>query len=698
MNVISKLYSIIVICIFGFIVFTSMKPTLEDMQLNPLDHFRITDMEYQAVLADPLYGETVLHVTEKITFDVRASSRANRYWELWRDLCENETEKGLKAKFDVKSVKEILPDGSSIEYAQSPTLYWYDSDYRSSASAFGKGPYKWYHSPGPYNESQRRYEALFFYVDGVYRQKITYEIEYDLYNSVLKYEDCCDLYLIPYEGHTITYLDSFYGEILIPYSSMPAKGNYEVFTYGTSGKDEAFLVEESADKYPGYYTFTFDLDKDDLKFAPYNKYIEFELVAFNEDYDAFAKSAPDNFYSQTDALEEIYADHQEYVDMANSYKTKKAVALGICAALTGLLIMMYLRMPNRIRFKHVFYEPEHYYDFYREVPGDLDPYFAAVLAQCKHKKIKDDSSIYSALLLSLAQKQYVQLMDMGDDVEIKILRPATAGQNNSGSTPDTIATNDQYIMYTEETPVELTVCETYYFNLLVRHTYGDRIMMSDFRNKVVNDISNTADFADNMKNAVVNIGVAMGYFQKAEYDQVQKQIQGRAKFLLWAGIILLVPVNLISYFTRMDLVFGGYTLLGLACLVMAWLFQKKSYRYPLLTELGETEYAKWYGLYKYLSSKPLMTDSTILDLAVWERYLVYATAFGLSDKINEAIKIRCPEFKYNEKLRDSGYQTRHFHHRTGRRFRSGVRTGTYRSNSYSYGGSGRYGGGGGGGH
>ena len=693
----SKIYAIIMVCVFGFFVFTAAIPTLDDMQLNPLDHARITDMEYQAVLEDPLFDETVLHVTERITFDVRAASHDNLYWELWRDLSE-ETTDGLTAKYDVKSVTEILSDGTRVEYDESPKLYWDDFDYTSAASARGLGPNKWYHSPGPYNESQRRYEAVFFYVNGVYRKKLTYEIEYDLYNVVLKYEDCCDLYLIPYYGHTITYLDSFYGEILIPNLSMPAKGNYEVFTYGTSGKDESFEVEESADKYLGYYTFTFDLDKDDLKFAPYNKYIEFELVAFNEDYDAFAESAPDNYYSDENALDEIFAEHQEYVDMVNQYQIKKVVRLGICAAIAVLLVVMYLRMPNRIRSKHVFYEPEHYYDFYREVPGDLDPYFAAVLAQCKHKKIKDDSSIYSALLLSLAQKQYVALMDMGDDVEIRILRPATAGQNASGSAADTITTNDKYIMYTEDTPAELTVCETYYFNLLVRHTYGDRIMMSTFRNKVVSDVSNTADFADNMKNAVVNIGVAMGYFQKAEYDQVQKKIQGYAKFLLWAGIILLGPMNLISHFTRMDLVFGGYTLLGVACLVFAWLFQKKSYRYPLLTELGETEYAKWYGLYKYLNSKPLMTESTLLDLAVWERYLVYATAFGLSDKINEAIKIRCPEFSYNEKLRDSGYQTKHFHHRTGRHFRSGVRTGASINNTYSYGGSGRYGGGGGGGH
>lgn len=693
-------YTIFYILIFGvpilFILIAALQPTLEDMQLNPFDHARITDMEYRAVLEDPLFDETVLHVTEKMTFDVRAASRDNLYWELWRDLSEEETD-GLTARYEVKSVTEILPDGTRIPYPESDELYWEDWDY--TTDAYGKGPGKWYHSPGPYNESRRRYEAVFFYVDGLFREKVTFEIEYDLYNVVLKYADCCDLYLIPYYGHTITYLDSFYGEILIPDLSMPAKGNYEVFTYGTRAKNEAFEVKESDTKYPGYYTFTFDLDEEDLKFTPSNQYIEFELVAFGEDYDAFAESAPDNYYSHTNALEEIFAEHEEYVDMVAQYKVKKAVAFGICVAIAILLLIMYLRTDKSIQSKHIFYEPEAYYDFYREIPGDLDPYFAAALAQCKHKKIKDDSHIYSALLLSLAQKEYVALTDLGDDVEIRILRPANAAQNSASNiTPDTFVTNDQYIMYTEDTPAELTVCETYYFNLLVRHTHGDRIMMSTFRRKVTTDFSNTADFADNMANAVVNIGVANGYFQKAEYDQIQKKLQNRAKFLLWTGIILLLPVNLISYFTRMDLSLGGYTLLGAVCVLFAWLFQQKSYHYPLLTDLGETEYAKWRGLYNYLSSKPLMTENTILDLAVWERYLVYATAFGLSDKINEAIKIRCPQFTYNEKYRDSGYQSKHFYHRTGRRFRSSVRTGTYNNSSYSYGGSGRYGGGGGGGH
>ena len=72
----------------------------------------------------------------------------------------------------------------------------------------GYGPRKWYHSKGPYNESARQYECVFFYVDGLYREKVTFEIEYEMYNAALRYNDCSELYLSLYSEDTIKYLQS----------------------------------------------------------------------------------------------------------------------------------------------------------------------------------------------------------------------------------------------------------------------------------------------------------------------------------------------------------------------------------------------------------------------------------------------------------------------------------------------------------
>ncbi len=695
-----------VIFIFFFIGTTGMFSWISDLQLNPFDYARITELDYRAEVVDEPDEETYVHVTERITFDIHAASRSNGFWELWRDLPEDETD-GLRAQYQVRSVTKILPDGGRIPYPESPQLYWEDEDYTNSYR--GLGPDKWYHSPGPYNESRRQYECVFFYVNDLYREEVVYELEYDVYNVVLKYNDCCDLYLYPYYGTTIQYLDSFTGEILIADKDMPSKGNYDVFTYGT--KAESFPIEESDSLNPGYHTFCFDLDEDDLKFRTYNSYLEFELVAHGDDYNIFADYAPDNLYSDEDVLDEIYEEQQYYANIAGKYRIYKLIALATCIALSVGVILLVKKVDGWICSKHIFYSTDNHPEYYRDIPSDLDPNFAAFLAFSKDKKQKDDSGVYSALLLSLARKKYITLTEICNDVEIRILNRPQSNNNNSAyldrlfngnpsAEPDAFTVNGQYIMNTDEAAQfePLTPCEEYYFNLLIRQSYSNTITMSDFQSRVMNDYENSKSFMDCMKNSIVNIGISEGYFQKADYAQPKKQINGKATLSIIIGLILLIPVNLISYQNRMDLAFGGYTILGLTCILAGLYMRKEARKYILFTALGEEEYGKWRGLYNFLNSETLMNERTIIELPIWEKYLVYATAFGLSEKIIEAIKIRCPEFDSQTTYRNSGYHSRHFYHRTGRRVRSSVRSGSSFSSAGSYYGGGRDGGGGGGGH
>ena len=151
---------------------------------GPNDYARITDVEYKAVLDDSVPGEAKMIVTERLTYDVHAASQSNLFWELWRDLPEDYVD-GLKVHYKVNYVNEIKDDGTRTAYYESPVLYWDDSDYTNEPL----GPGKWYHSEGPYYEEAQQYEAVFFYVDGIYRDEVTFEVQYELYNAALKYSD-----------------------------------------------------------------------------------------------------------------------------------------------------------------------------------------------------------------------------------------------------------------------------------------------------------------------------------------------------------------------------------------------------------------------------------------------------------------------------------------------------------------------------
>lgn len=739
---------IIYILIFSIPFLDSILIDLTEYQMNPFDYARITDVDYRAIVFDEPGSEGSVLVTERLTFDIHAASRFNTFWELWRDLPEDYVD-GVKVDYKVHSVKQILEDGTEIVYEESDRLYWEDEDYVRTNSRYGPG--KWFHSPGPYNEDYRDYECVFFYIDGVYREQMVFEVTYEMHNAALKYNDCSDLYLSMYSEDTIKHLNSYHGEILFPDKDMPSPGNYEVTTYGTNA--ESFPVEESATMNPGYYTFYFDLDKDDLKFRPYNEYIEFDLVSFGKDKHIFTDYAPDNSYTKDDVLYEIQEEQKDYHNMAGKYLTKKLILLAVLIGISIAILFYALRLEKRIHNKHIFYDVEPL-DFYRDIPADLDPNFVAHFAFCKHKKPKDDG-IYSALLLSLARKEYISLRERGnDDTEIKILykpKPAPPPVPTSttvysapisGNPYDTpgygVSTFKQEVPSTDSDteisifnyesvwdsiqtvlpepdkaePTEtqekiyepLTTCEEQYFNLLVRHAINDIITLKDLQARVTSDYEHTDDFVRNIENSVVNIGIEGEYFQKADYKQPRKLTEFTAKSFIITGIIIAILPNLISYNTRYDLAFGGYFILGLSFMAAGLYMKKKAGKYVLLTYEGEQEYVKWRGLYNFLNSETLIHERDYVELPLWEKYLVYATAFGLSEKIIKAISLRCPEVEDSPVLRSGCYRSRSFHHHSGRSFHRSVRTGSSIARSGGggggggYGGGGRGGGGGGGGH
>lgn len=670
--------------------------------LNPNDYARITAVDYTAKVVDEPFSKGKVIITERLTFDIHAASENNLFWELWRDLPESYVD-GVKVDYKVNSVKQILSDGSEVIYDESSKLYWYDSDYTNTA--LGYGPGKWYHSEGPYNEAYRQYECVLFYVDGLYREKVTFEIEYEMNNAALRYNDCSELYLSMYSGETIKYLESFKGQILVPYRDMPSTGNYFAHTYGTNSNSFAFT--ESKTKNPGYHTFSFELDEQDLKFKPYNEYIEFTLVSHGKDKHVFTDyinhytsdyHSINNYYDD-DVLDEIIQEQAEYDATPAKFKKAKNIVFISLTVWAIWLLKSSFKTDKKLRKKHAFYEPTIEAHYFRDIPSNLDPNFAAELVFCKDKKPKDIDG-YAAIMLSLVRKGYISLDEVdpykdstSDNMKIVVKHKPRQISDNLFIDPAIEHENLEPLTPTEES----------YFNLIVRHSNGTEISMNDFQNKVMNDYENTDSFVREIEQSTVNIGISQGYFQKAAYQMPRSDLKFKAKLYTIVGILLITLVNIISYQTHLDLAYGAFFILGIAFVISAIYIKKICKKYVLLTQFGEDEYVKWKGLYNFLNSETLMSERTAIELPLWEQYLVYSTAFGISDKVTEALKIRCPDLELSPMLRNPYYRSVSFR-TTSSSFRSAAHYASYtaRSGGYGghggYGGGGRGGGGGGGGH
>ena len=103
-----------------------------------------------------------------------------------------------------------------------------------------------------------------------------------------------------------------------------------------------------------------------------------------------------------------------------------------------------------------------------------------------------------------------------------------------------------------------------------------------------------------------------------------------------------------------------------------------------------------------MNSDTLMNEKEVYELPLWEKYLIYATAFGISEKVVKAIKIHAVELNIDSSpiLNRNCYIHSSNFHRTSRSFGRSIHTSSRGGGfgGHGYGGGGRGGGGGGGGH
>ena len=678
---------------------------LDGFSLNPNDYCNLTDVDYTAILHDDPNGKANVEITEYLTFDVHASSKYNTYKELWRELPEEYVD-GVRVTYDVKSVTQILPDGKEVRYLETPKMYWEDYDYTPSST------YRWHHSKGtgryPDND-----ESLLIYIPWTYREKMTFKIVYSMNNAALRYNDCSELYLSMYSGNTITKLNSYKAQILIPNYIMPS--TYHTYTFGTANTRIPYT--ESKATHPGYHTFSFNLDKSDLKFNYHNRYIEFCLLSYGNDKHIFTKYAPNNRYSHENALDECIAENEYYETQNKKFNTYKTILLISSIVISVLIIKNSKNKYKKVKEKYNLYEPETDYEYFREIPSDLDPIFASELVFMKDpfNENKEKQEEYAAILLSLMRKHYIKITKANESkdwdnyntvISIEPLRTTYTTfdfDDSPNYAPEPVYTTiNENLGHPLE---ELTTSERLYFELLERHsrTYNNSITVNQLQNRIDNDYEYTNSFVKDMeKKPILESGVIQGYFQETNYDIPQKELNKSAKTSLKWGLILLLLVNGISYFTPMALSFGAYTILGIVCLWKYFYLTTKASNAVLFTQYGANEQAKWYGLYNFLNSDTLMNEKEVHDLKIWEKYLIYATAFGISEKVIKAIKIHAVKLNINTSpiLNHHCYIHSHSFHRTSRSFGRSIHTSSRGGGfgGHGYGGGGRGGGGGGGGH
>ena len=116
-----------------------------------------------------------------------------------------------------------------------------------------------------------------------------------------------------------------------------------------------------------------------------------------------------------------------------------------------------------------------------------------------------------------------------------------------------------------------------------------------------------------------------------------------------------------------------------------------------LTQKGIDEREKWKGLKKYMEDFSLLNEKEIPALEVWEEYLVYATVFGIADKVIKQLKMVYPQIDEMDDFNTASYIYLMSHTNFNSSFSKAINSSISSTMSSGSGGGGGFSGGGGGG-
>jgi len=345
-----------------------------------------------------------------------------------------------------------------------------------------------------------------------------------------------------------------------------------------------------------------------------------------------------NKIRQYSYLKQIIDEEQKWADEADE-KSVNARNSYIFIVIIYLLLIIYFitrivkyNNLNKQKGDGIVYNDIQYF---REIPrNNATPAEACYLYKFNKERLNIgdiQNKAISSTILDLCLKRVISLRVEEKEVYVSILKGKQELPKDEQQVYD-------LLYYTSQDRKEFPISD---LNLFAKHKYNQY-------SHIVNNIVNYA------RNSLYELNLV----DKAKEKQYVKSKNARG---LKSMVLFLYGEAFITYlislmFRRIVEIQFGMTFLNswiiiLLCLLpliavatYSWNLRAKiGDRIAVLTQNGADEKAKWKGLSNFMKDYSLLNEKEVLDLVLWEKYLVYATAFGISDKVLEQLKAAYPE-------------------------------------------------------
>lgn len=327
---------------------------------------------------------------------------------------------------------------------------------------------------------------------------------------------------------------------------------------------------------------------------------------------AFPTNIMENVQRKTNkwALNNIIEEETKWADEANSRRERGEKIFNAIqkVAMIATIIMVIVAIKNLIKLlsKGKKLKPTTELKYYREVPyEDATPGEALfVISNGSDKQLYE---YFPAIVLDLCLKKYIQLelvkeekIFSKEEVKIIILEKDRTKLKRD---EDTIL---QLLIDVAGKKNELTTKE------LKKYLEKNSYKVTSIEARIRGEIQNSEKNMGNLNN---------------ENKEVHT-------FYSTLSIICVA----FTFFT-----FALYIPLAIAFLINAIISIMITLKTDKLTQKGIDEKEQWKAFKRYMEDFSLLKDKEVPALEIWEKYLVYATAFGISKKVMKQLKIVYPE-------------------------------------------------------
>lgn len=433
-----------------------------------------------------------------------------------------------------------------------------------------------------------------------------YQVKYRVIDAVKTYSDCSELYWQLVGTDNTIPVTKLTGTIKLP-KAVSEKNNIRGWAHGP---------------YNGNITVNQDNVYLEVDYLDTEVMVEARVVTLEN---LFTENKVINIAK----LNSILSEEQKWADQANREReeyikekeneeriNKIVEVVYVIANIVLSIFLIYKLIKNGIKASKMEKKKMPEMDYFRDIPnkqssaGD-----AAYLYYFRNGNFnKNISKILSATLLQLSLKKYIAFSE--DNTKSKPQVRINILNNTEQLEPLTKDENTVLSILKNVTRETTEVGEIATFTMKEFEKYAKKHCES-FMAKIK---SIEAD--------VENQQITMQNYSEESKKQASKYV-GKATLYIVLGLIC-IAIALIP---------------GILLIINAIPYFIMTSKTRQLTDKGLEEKAKWVGLKRYMEDFSLLNEKEVPDLKLWEKYLVFATAFGIADKVLKQLKIRYPELQ-----------------------------------------------------